>query len=295
MKNGIRLALLTALISGVSIFANGIFVSKTDPLVFAFVRNAVVAALFSLLLLSSASLQHIRDLSKKQWGMLILIGVIGGGIPFALFFTGVSQIGAVNGNIIQKTLFLWVALLAVPLLGERIRRIQILGYALLLFGMFYFGGGVSIVLKTGTWLVLAATLLWSIEQIIAKKALVNIPPAIVAWGRMVFGLPLLFLVMIGMGKTGALLHPSTYAFAPLMVSALLLTAYMSSWYSALAKAPAVIVSSVLVVAPVITALLTRFVLQKPFKDGQMLSFGLIVVGVLFIIGEYRKHYDVDAS
>lgn len=295
MKQGIRLALLTALISGISIFANGIFVSKTDPLVFAFVRNLAVAVLLSLLLFLNFSKQRVQNLSLKQWGNLALIGAIGGGIPFALFFTGLSQIGAVNGNVIQKSLFLWVALLAVPLLGERIQRLQILGYACLLFGMFYFGGGLSIVPKIGTWLVLIATLLWSIEQIIAKKTLVSVSPLIVAWGRMVFGLPMLLLAVIFMGKTGMLMQTGTYSFAPLAVSTLMLTVYMASWYSALSKAPAMLVSSVLVVAPVVTAMLTRFVLQKPFKDGQMLSFGLIVVGVLFIVSQYKTLHHTETA
>jgi len=295
MKQGIRLALLTALISGISIFANGIFVSKTDPLVFAFVRNSVVALICTLLLFANSSAKHLRDLSMKQWGMLVLIGIVGGGIPFALFFTGIAQIGAVSGNIIQKSLFLWVALLAVPLLGERIRRIQIVGYMCILFGMFYFGGSATFILKQGTWLVLAATLLWSAEQIIAKKTLESVSPAIVAWGRMIFGLPMLLLAVLYMGKANTLLLPSTYSLIPLLLSSVLLTAYMTAWYSALSKAPAVLVSSVLVAAPVITAMLTRFVLQKPFKDGQMLSYGLIVAGVVCILSEYKKHHRAETA
>ncbi len=295
MKQGIRFALLTALISGISIFANGVFVSKVDPLIFAFVRNTIVALLFTIVLLGQSPMQKIRELTSKQWGMLVLVGIVGGGIPFALFFTGLAQIGAVNSNIIQKSLFLWVVLLAVPLLGERIRRVQFLGYALLLLGMFYFGGGVSIVPKLGTWLVLLATVLWSFEQILAKKILTDVSPLIVSWGRMVFGLPLLFLSIVFMGKTGVLVHPSTYAVAPLFVSALLLMAYMVSWYNALAKAPAVVVSCVLVLAPVITAILTRFVLLKPFKDGQILSFSFIVFGVICILSEYRKSHTIDEA
>lgn len=288
MKKGIQLALVTAVISGVSIFANGIFVSRTDPLIFAFVRNIVVFLFLSIWIITRSNITHVRSLAAKQWGMLLLIGIIGGGIPFALFFTGLSEIGAVNGNIIQKTLFIWVAIMAVPLLGERIYRLQFVGYAVILAGMFYFGGGITVVHKTGTWLVLAATVLWAMEQIIAKRTLSHVLPVIVAWGRMLFGLPMLFAAIVFLGKTGLLSQLSTNTLTPLTVSAVLLTAYMTTWYSALKRAPAVLVSSVLVAAPVVTALLTRFVLQKPFKDGQMVSLTLLVVGVLFILSEYMK-------
>lgn len=288
MKKGIQLAILTAGISGVSIFANGIFVSRTDPLVFAFVRNIVVLAILSMWIGISSHVSHVRALTAKQWWMLVLIGIVGGGIPFALFFTGLAEIGAVNGNIIQKTLFIWVAVMAVPLLGEKIHRMHSIGYALLLVGMFYFGGGIAVVPKTGTWLVLGATVLWAVEQIIAKRTLSHVPPVIVAWGRMLFGVPMLFAAIAILGKIGLLSQQHTYSVAPLTVSAVLLTLYMTTWYSALKRAPAVLVSSVLVAAPVVTALLTRFVLQKPFKEGQMVSLTMLVVGVLFILGEYIK-------
>ena len=155
MKKGINLAIATAVISGVSIFANSFFVSKTDPLTFTIVRNTVVALFLTAILAAFGFRQKLKNLTKKEWGKLIAIGAIGGGIPFALFFTGLSEIGALNSNIIQKTLFLWVALLAVPLLKERISKIQLVGYVSLFIGMFVVGGTIRFVSNTGTWLILS--------------------------------------------------------------------------------------------------------------------------------------------
>ena len=185
MKKGINLAIATAVISGVSIFANSFFVSKTDPLTFTIVRNTVVALFLTAILAAFGFRQKLKNLTKKEWGKLIAIGAIGGGIPFALFFTGLSEIGALNSNIIQKTLFLWVALLAVPLLKERISKIQLVGYVSLFIGMFVVGGTIRFVSNTGTWLILSATMLWAIENVIAKVTLKTVSPIIVSWGRMV--------------------------------------------------------------------------------------------------------------
>ena len=93
MKKGIQLALLTALISGISIFSNGIFVSKTDPLVFAFVRNTIVALLFSVFLFITASSQNLRELSAKKWGMLALIGLLAGDCHLLCFLPGYLRSG----------------------------------------------------------------------------------------------------------------------------------------------------------------------------------------------------------
>lgn len=288
MRQGIKFALITAVISGISIFSNAVFVSKADPLVFAFMRNALVIVICSALLIGQSKLSLVAKLSLKQWGLLALIGIVGGGIPFALFFTGLSQIGAVSGNLIQKTLFLWVLLLAVPILKERVSRIQIVGYGVLLAGMFYSGSSISILPKMGTWLILVATILWAIEQIIAKLTLKTVDPLIVAWGRMVFGLPCLALAIGMSGKTGLLFSSPSYVITPLVVSALLLTAYMSAWYRALSVAPATLVSSVLVIAPVVTAILSRIVLHKPFVEGQILSSLMLVLGATMVIGQYVK-------
>ena len=61
-------------------------------------------------------------LGRAQWLGLLGVGVIGGSVPFVLFFEGLARAEATQAAFIQKTLVVWVALLAVPLLRERFRR-----------------------------------------------------------------------------------------------------------------------------------------------------------------------------
>ncbi len=282
-KKALLLSLLTALISGISIFANGIFVTKTNPLVFTVLRNMAVVLLLTVGLILFGHAGKLKELRKRDWGKLIIIGAIGGGIPFALFFTGLAQIGAVNGNIIQKSLFLWVALLAVPLLKERLSAIHIGGYLALFVGMFAFSGAVFTLTKVGTWLILGATILWAIEHVFAKVTLQSVHPSVVAWGRMFFGLPFLFLAVVMTGTAGALISPNASMITPLIVSSVFLTAYVLVWYTAISEAPVTMVSSVLVLAPVITALLSFGILGKPFQPLQLGSYIFISLGVALVI------------
>ena len=282
IKKGIVLSFITAIISGFSIFANTIFVSKADPLVFATIRNLLVACMFTIVLVGAKQAGRLKILSTKEWMLLIGVGAIGGGIPFALFFRGLSLIGAINGNILQKTLFLWVALLAVPLLKERIKPLQFLGYAVVFAGMFVFGGTLKVIPTMGTYLVLTATILWAIENIIAKVALRTISPLIVSWSRMVFGLPFLLAAVLFFGKTHALIAPGTYTMTPLVISSVFLAAYMSVWYLALSKAPATVVSSVLVVAPIVTAFAGSIVFHKAIIGSQYGVYGALLIGSLLI-------------
>ena len=48
------------------------------------------------------------------------VAVVGGSVPFVLFFEGLARAEATQAAFIQKTLVVWVALLAVPLLHERL-------------------------------------------------------------------------------------------------------------------------------------------------------------------------------
>ena len=131
MKKGIYLALITALLSGVSIFVNKFAVGIVkSPIIFTTTKNLIVGLIILAILLISGRWKGIFNINKKQALNLLLVGFIGGAVPFYLFFTGISMIPAINASLIHKTLVIWVALLAMPLLKERLTKIQ--GLAILL-------------------------------------------------------------------------------------------------------------------------------------------------------------------
>jgi drug/metabolite transporter (DMT)-like permease len=279
MKKGVILSLFAALISGISVFSNGLFINRTDPVLFVFLRNMITGIILTGIIISSGRLSVLKRLTRSDWLKLIGIGLIGGGIPFALFFTGLAQIGAVNSNIINKSLFLWVAVLAVPVLGERLRWAAVIGYGLVLYALL--GTGISqITLSNGTVLVLSATILWAVEHVIAKKALGSIPPVVVSWARMLFGLPVLISAVIMKGSVPVIL--TDQALIALLVSSVLLSGYMLTWYGAVKHAPVTLVSSILVLAPVITLLFNTVVFHFSTSAGQWYGAGLLISGVFVI-------------
>ena len=138
---GIYLSLLTAGISGVSIFLNKFAVTSVgEPLVFTTIKNLGVAFILLASLLASRKWLQFKTIQKQDWLSLLLIGVIGGSIPFYLFFSGLSLVPAITGNLIHKTLFIWVAVLAIILLKEKLKPIHILSYILIFLAVFYSSG-----------------------------------------------------------------------------------------------------------------------------------------------------------
>ena len=89
---------------------------------------------------------------------------------------------------------------------------------------------------------------------------------------------------VALGKIGLVTHASSIAPMPIIVSSIFLTVYVTVWYSALSRAPATLVSSVLVFAPVVTAIFGGLVLHKPVgQQGPTLM--LLTIGTILVIFE----------
>ncbi|HLA25543.1 MAG TPA: EamA family transporter, partial [Patescibacteria group bacterium] len=86
-KIAIGLALLTAVFSGVNNFITKIAVTAVkDPVVFTTLKNAIVAVFIIGIIIIWKKRSELKTLTPKQKKLLILIGIIGGGIPFILYF-----------------------------------------------------------------------------------------------------------------------------------------------------------------------------------------------------------------
>lgn len=283
MKRGILFALLAALISGVSIFYNKLVVVKgIDSTVFNIIKNGGAALVVSILILSTSSRKSFSSLSKKKWLTLWWIALIGGSIPFVLFFEGLKTIPAINANLIQKSLFVWVALLAIPILKERLSLLQILGFLLVVSSNFFIGGFKGFTFTSAEGMVLIATLLWSIENVIAKVALKNTDTNIVVWGRMFLGTLLLLGYAVISGKIGLLTKVSPESILPILGSIILLSGYVLSWYKALSLAPATVMTAILVLATPITNILSAIFITHAIDMTQLVNLVLSTVGISLI-------------
>ena len=286
LKTGILFALIAALISGISIFYNKqVVVSGIDPVVFNIIKNGGVALILSLLLLRGRNRFEISRLILDK--KLIFIGVIGGSIPFVLFFQGLAHVPAINANLIQKTLFIWVAIGAIPLLKEKINPLQIIGYLLVIFGNFFIGGLRGFSFSSYEGMILLATLFWSAEIIIAKTVLRNTSSESVAWGRMFFGSLVLILIAVFTGKIQTVTNLSVNQAAPIMGSITLLTLYVLTLYRALKIAPATAVTSILVLATLVTNILSTIFITHKINNLLNFNSAAILSGVFLISLGYQ--------
>ena len=140
VRLGVALAGLTAVISGVAVWLNSFAVAQVpDAILYTTLKNAVAAAILGTALalrVRATGRPAMPPLTARNRALLVLLGLAGGGVAFILFFSGLAAATASGAAFIHKTLFVWVALLAVPLLGERLGLLQVGALVVLLAGQF---------------------------------------------------------------------------------------------------------------------------------------------------------------
>jgi drug/metabolite transporter (DMT)-like permease len=279
-RAGLGLALLAATVSGFSVYINGFAVKRApSALIFTTAKNLVAAVLvasaFGALTARRPAPAGLRTLALRHWLGLAFVGVIGGGLAFALFFEGLARADTTQAAFVQKSLVLWVALLAVPVLGERLSWHHAVAIGLLLLGQLLLAGNiVQHRPSAALLLVLAATLLWAVEVLIARTLLRRVSATLLATVRMSVGsLALLVWLVVthSLTQLGSLSHDWVWV----LLTGGLLSGYVLSWFGALRRAPAVDVTAILVLGAFITALLS----MTPART----LLGLQVAGLVLIL------------
>ena len=278
-STGIAIAFVTACISGVAIWLNTRAAAHfSDGGVYTTAKNLVAGVVLLLILLAPGShgRASVSSITRRNWPALLAVAVIGGSVPFVLFFDGLKDSTATQAAFIQKSLIIWVALLAVPLLKERFGWLHAVAIGCLLGGQAWLLGSVGhVAFGKGETMILLATLLWSVEIVFVKYLLRTIPPSVVAAARMAIGAFLLVCWLAITGKLGDLTGLSALQWRWALLTGLLLSAYVATWFAALARAQAIDVTAVLVFGALVTAILSGVI------DGAAIGVGgtvLVAIG-----------------
>lgn len=254
MAIGVSLALATAVISGVAVFLNSQAVRAfPDATLFTTLKNSIAAV---VLLGAAAAVGGLpRGLGSRRWLGLLTLGLVGGSIPFVLFFNGLAGASAPAAAVIHKTLFIWVALLAVVLLRERPGAWALGALGVLLAAQLMIQPPTGVSWGGGESLIALATGFWAIETIVARRLLASVPSLTAGAARMGFGLIILVGYLALSGRLGMVTTLGAAQWAWVIGTGLLLAGYVATWYGALKRAPATVVTAVLTLGAPITALL----------------------------------------
>ena len=291
LRVGIGMGLLfvigTALLSGVSNLVNAIAMRGVNADAFVTLRNALVALLLVPVVLLARPPKGLR-LRPFDWARLAIIGLIGGAIPFVLFFRGIQLATAAGGtttaSFLYRMLFLLAAVFAVVFLRERLSARLFLAAILLLVGNALLMSLVSPVWTDGAGLVLAATALWAGEYTLSKRTLRDLPSATVALGRMGFGAVFLVAYIGISGQTDALFALRGDNLQWVALSTMLLLGFVVTWYAGLKVVDLSVATAVLILGYPVTWVFNLVLGREPFGLPQAAGAAVVVIGVVLAMG-----------
>jgi drug/metabolite transporter (DMT)-like permease len=293
MKNeniGTLLALLAAVISGISIPANKLFIVNLDPTVFTAIRAVIIGTIFFFISLYQSKFD-LKNFKKVSWKYLFAIAIIGGVFAFLLFFNGLKLTTAGRGAFLHKTLPLYTVILAFFFLKEKITKKMIYALAIMFIGIIalYFSQINPAELwmnpSLGDLLIIGATFLWAIENIIARKAMIKGETNyIVSFARMFFGGLILFGFVLLFGKFNVLLTLSIEQWTNILISTGLLFGYVFFWYWSIKKINVSKATTLLLLSPVVSLILGILMFSEPLPLFQLIGSALILVGAYFVVG-----------
>jgi drug/metabolite transporter (DMT)-like permease len=286
-------AILTAVIAGFAVPLNKVFVADIDPIVFAGIRAIIVGVIF----LAMSRIFHGKDLDIKQkggigklpWKYLVIVGIIGGLLAFMFYFSGLQLTDANRAAFIQYTLPIWVTMFAYFLLKEYMHRKQILAMMLMLIGVFMIlitppnFNNFLLPITIGDLMVLVATILWALEAIIVKHAMLkNYHHFFISAGRMLFGGVLLFGAIIILGRLPFLLAIEPYQFVNTLISSVMLFGFVLFWYTSINYIKVSKAAALLLLAPVVSLIVSISMLGESAPPIQLAGLVFILIGAYFV-------------
>ncbi|MDE3075064.1 MAG: DMT family transporter, partial [Chloroflexota bacterium] len=183
---GYLFAVLAAVVSGVAVYVNSLGVGTfSDPILYTALKDGLVGVILLVPLIFSPGWRaEYWRLDRRTWAWMVALALTGGSVPFALFFTGLKMTTAATGALVNHFQFVLVALFALIFLKEAIRPAMWAGFAVLLLGALLGTDLHALKWNQGAWLILASTVLFAIDFVIAKHLLRGLATLTVMTARM---------------------------------------------------------------------------------------------------------------
>jgi drug/metabolite transporter (DMT)-like permease len=223
---------------------------------------------------------------QGAWGRLVLLSGLNVTAWMGCATVGLLWIGAGEGAIIAYTMPAWAALLAWPILGERLTLARAGALVLAM-------GGVVVLLAAdltlgmatlpGAAIILAGAVLFAYGTILTKRSPLDMPPlALVAWQVGLGCLPLLLVGMLLETPDFAGLSNAGWAAMVYMAVLPLCICYLS-WFAALKRLPAGAAAIGTLLTPVVGVLAGAVALGEPLGLREALALGLTLGGILLAL------------
>ncbi len=290
-------ALSVAIVAGsTSVTFAAALAGALSPLSMLFISEALTM-LFTVLSFGLVPiLSKLTRMEKKYWLPILAIGISNSVIAPLLAFTGIRMTGPINAELFIRVEDIVLLLLAIVLLGERMKRQHIFGAACVLFGVIIVvlrGFSESMTLSPGDAYILLAALFYGFGGILYKRHLHHVAPELVVFSRTCIGVSAFFLASPFLHHT---LIEELKAFPMELIVALVGYGFVSRFlnlfcfYEAMDRMPVRTVSLLLNLGIVVSIAFANIYLGTPIEAFHIAGAGFILIGsVLIELDCFSRH------
>jgi len=241
------------------------------------VAGAIALALYAVA--SGTSLKVPRD----QWWRLCISAFLNISLWMAVMGYALVFLPASEATVIAYTMPVWTALLAWPLLGERMTLTRIVALIMAFAGLMALLGGnemsASMAKLPGVLLALGGAVGFALGTIFLKKWPIQLPGATsAAWQIGIGCVPLALAGLIFERPALAALETGGWAALAYLTFVQFCIAYVC-WFAALARLPASVAAIGTMLAPVIGVTVAAVALHEPLGPAQIAALVLTIGGV----------------
>ncbi len=221
---------------------------------------------------------------RAQWPRLVLLSALNVTSWMALMGLALTYLPASEAAVIAYTMPVWAAVLAWPILGERMTWLRVIAMAMALAGLVALMGGKGVSASAATWpgilLAMWGAFNFALGTVFAKRWPLTLPPvASAVWQVGVGCLP---VALIGLAiETPHFASLTTLGWSLFFYSIVVqfCIAYLC-WFAALQRLPASVAAIGTLLVPVIGVLASAFALGEPLGPGQIAALLLTIAGVV---------------
>jgi drug/metabolite transporter (DMT)-like permease len=284
-----RLGLLFAALCAL----NGAFVpaisklttDRADPIFVAAASSLFAALAAAGVLAARRELAVLVDPTRAA--KLALLGALGTGAAFVLFFEGVSRSTAIETALCLQIEPVYSLLFARVFLGHPITGRRLIGVVLLVGGIALAVGIEGFRGSSGVWLLLATPICWQTSHLLTLKRLQDLAPPLLTGARYVYGgLALCVYWALRAGPETIPPQDVLVPLLPVLVLQGLITFYVGTalWYGAiqrldLARTTAIVVPSI----PILSLGASFLLLGEVASPREWAGLALCVGGVLVFV------------
>jgi O-acetylserine/cysteine efflux transporter len=220
-----------------------------------------------------------------RWPKLVLLGALGTGLAFFLFYAGASRATAIETALVLQVEPAYSILLSWLAFGHRPTLRRVAALAVILAGIALALGARSLSASTGILLLLATPLCWQLSHLLVLKRIPDTPPLVLTSARYVYG-GLLLALACALDRGALPPAAALPALLPVLALQGLLLSLVGTllWYQTIARldlgrATAIVVPSI----PVLSLGASFLLLGEVATPRQWLGLLLTAAGVLAMV------------